>query len=88
MIADPHRTNAPGVRVPKCPVAVTDQVSRRFVPGKRFCDLPRDPLGGRIRGDAYPGQLSAAMLEDHQSIEQLERDIRTMNKSIEAIPAE
>jgi len=31
-----------------CAVAVANQVTRRFVPGKGIGHLARDPLGGRI----------------------------------------
>jgi hypothetical protein len=48
-IADPHCTNASGVRGTECAVAVPNQVTQRFVPGKGISHLSRDPLGGRER---------------------------------------
>src|ERR1700693_5296401 len=52
VISDPHCTNAAGVRWTECAVAVANQVTRRFVPGKCVRHLTCDPLGGRIGGDA------------------------------------
>jgi hypothetical protein len=52
MIADPHCPNAMGVGWTECSVAVTNQVTRRFVPGKRVSHLPSDPLGTWIGSDA------------------------------------
>src|ERR1019366_1793626 len=62
MIADPHCTNAAGVRWTKCAVAVANQVTRRFVPGKRASHLNRDPLGGRIvrHSDAHQSPSGVA----------------------------
>jgi len=44
--------NAPGIGWTEGPVAVANQVTRRFVPGKRVRHLTCDPLGGRIGSDA------------------------------------
>src|ERR1700674_2049646 len=52
VISDPHCTNAAGVRKTEDPVAVANQVTRRFIPGKRVRHLPSNPLGGRIGSDA------------------------------------
>src|ERR1700693_3252713 len=52
VISDPHGTNAAGVCRTECAVAVANQVTRRFVPGKCARHLTCDPLGGRIGGDA------------------------------------
>jgi transposase-like protein len=52
MIADPHGLNAPGGGWAKCPVAVTQQVTRRLIPRESISHLSGDPLGGRIAGDA------------------------------------
>src|SRR6266478_8398373 len=35
VISDPHCTNAAGIRRTECAVRVANQVTRRFVPGKR-----------------------------------------------------
>ena len=39
VISDPHCTNAAGVRWTECAVAVANQVTRRFVPGKGIAPL-------------------------------------------------
>ena len=49
MIADPHRPNAMGV---EGTVAIANQMTRRFIPGKSISHLPSDPLGSRIGSDA------------------------------------
>src|SRR5215472_1090190 len=56
MIANAHRTNAPGVRGPERSVAVTEQMARRFVPWKGFGHLACDPLCLWIGGDGDPDQ--------------------------------
>ena len=45
VISDPHCTNAAGVSRTECAVAVANQVTRRFVPGKGIRHLARDPFG-------------------------------------------
>ena len=45
-----------------------------FVPRECFRDLTSDPLSGRIGGHAYPDQPPARVAENHQTIQQLERD--------------
>src|SRR6202040_630718 len=52
MITDPHCPNAMCVGWAERPVAVANQVTRRFIPGKRVRHLTCDPLGGRIGSDA------------------------------------
>src|SRR5882672_9115655 len=74
MIADPHSPNAMGVGWAEGPVAVANQVTRRFVPGKRVRHLPSDPLGGRIGSDADCYEPPTGVTQDHQAVEQLERD--------------
>ena len=46
----------------------------RFVPGKGFSYLTGDPLGRRIGGHADPNKFPSQMTDDHEAIEQLERD--------------
>ena len=48
VISDPYCTNAPGVTRIESAVAVANQVTRRFVPGKGIGHLARDPAGGQI----------------------------------------
>jgi hypothetical protein len=74
VISDPHRTNATGVRLTECPVAVANQVTRRFVPGKRVSYLTGDPLGGRIWGHADGNQPPSGVTKNDQAVEQLEGD--------------
>jgi hypothetical protein len=44
MIADSHRMNAPAVCRPERRVIATDQMTRRFIPGKSFGHRARDPF--------------------------------------------
>src|SRR6202043_4292263 len=74
MVADPHCPNAMGVGWAEGPVTVTNQVMRRFIPGKSVGHLTSDPLGSRIGSDADHDQSPAGMTQDHQAVEQLERD--------------
>src|SRR3984957_21315684 len=74
MIADPHCPNAMSVGWAEGPVAVANQVTRRFVPGKRVRPLTCDPFGGRIGSDADCYEPPAGVAQDHQAVEQLERD--------------
>jgi len=55
-------------------VAVADYQPRSFVPGKGFCDLPGNPLGRRMRCHANCDWPSAAVVKNHQAIEELEPD--------------
>jgi hypothetical protein len=72
VISDSHCTNAADVRRTECPVAVANQVTRRFVPGKRVRHLTRDPLAGRIVRHADAHQSPAGVTKNDQAVEQLE----------------
>ena len=74
MIADPIARIAMGVGSDEAPVAVTNQVTWRFIPGERVSHLPSAPLGIWIGSDADRDQPPARVTQDHQAIEQLERD--------------
>ena len=74
MIADPHCPNAAGVGWAERAVTVAKQMTWRFVPGKGVSHLPSDPLGSRIVRHADADQPPASVTQDHQAIEQLERD--------------
>src|SRR5208337_475137 len=63
-----------GVGWAEGPVAVTNQMTWRFIPGESVCHLPCDPLLSRISSDADRDQLPAGVMQDHQAVEQLERD--------------
>jgi len=74
MVADAHRMDAPEVRRPERTVAVAEQMPWRFIPGKGFGHLVRNPLAGRISGHGDPDQPPSRMAKNHQTIEQLEGD--------------
>src|SRR5437660_11653897 len=74
MIADPYCPNAMGVGWSEGPVAVANQMTWRFVPGEGVSHLTSDPLGGRIGSDADCYETLAGVTQDHQAVEQLERD--------------
>jgi hypothetical protein len=46
----------------------------RFIPGESVSYLPSDPLGSRIGSDADRDYPPAGVTQDHQAVEQLERD--------------
>src|ERR1700730_3558301 len=58
------------------PVAIADQVARRFLPRESFCDLARNPFRGRMCCDVDPDEISAAKPDDDEGIEQVEADRR------------
>src|SRR5215469_14385987 len=74
MVADPHCPNATGVGWAEGPVTVTKQMTRRFIPGESVRHLPSDPLGSRIARHADAYQPPSGVTQDHQAVEQLERD--------------
>jgi hypothetical protein len=53
-VADAHGSNAPGKCPSIDPVAITNEVGRHLVPAAGLVDLPGDPLGSWMRGDAKP----------------------------------
>jgi|SRR5208282_4877415 len=71
-----HRPFASGdqkcPRWTECSVAVANQVTRRFVPGKGVSHLTCDPLGGRIVRHADADQSPSGVAKNRQEIEQLE----------------
>src|SRR5208282_5937718 len=56
----------------ECVVAVVDQMTRRFVPGKGISHLSREPFGGRIVRHADAHQSPSGVAPNYQAIEQLE----------------
>src|SRR6478672_4740058 len=56
------------------PVAIADQVARRFIPRECFCDLARNPFGRGIWSDVDPDEVPAAEPDDDEGIEQVETD--------------
>src|SRR5208337_1147183 len=63
-----------GVGWAEGPVAVTNQMTWRFIPRESVSYLPSDPLLSRIGSDADRDQPPAGVTQDHQAVEQLERD--------------
>src|ERR1700742_1100006 len=59
------------------PVAIADQVARRFVPRECFCDPARNPFGRGVWSDVDPDEVSAAEPDDDEGIEQVELEQRT-----------
>ena len=74
MIADAHRVNAMGVSWAEGSIAVANQMTRCFIPREGVGHLPSDPLGSRIGSDADRDHPPAGVTQDHQAVEQLERD--------------
>src|SRR5712692_8101613 len=74
VIADPHCPNASGVCWAEGAVAISNRVTRCFVPGKRVSHLTCDPLGGRVVRHADAHQSPAGVANNDQAIEQLEGD--------------
>ncbi len=63
-----------GVSWAEDPVAVANQMTWRFVPGKGVSHLPGDPLGSRIVSHSNRDESPSGVTQDHQAVEQLERD--------------
>jgi hypothetical protein len=49
VVADSHRTNAAGVGWTECSVAVSNQMTWRFILGQSISDLTRNPVGRNLR---------------------------------------
>jgi hypothetical protein len=49
-------------------ISVTNEVSRRLIPGERLGYLPRNPLSCRISGDIGPDKLSAPEAQDYEPV--------------------
>jgi hypothetical protein len=66
VIADSHRSNAPGVGLTECPVAVAYQVPRSFVPWRVSISAARRlsrSLGNRLSTELVPGELGSRVLK-------------------------
>ena len=87
MITDPHCPNAMGVGWAEGPVAVANQVMRRFVPGKSISQLTCNPLGSRIARHADANQSSPRVAKNDQAVEHLNEIVRTTKRSSEAMPS-
>ena len=67
-VTNAHRSNTPGEWLAIDAVPITNQISRRWVPAARFADLPSDPFGGRMRGDAKPHNSPPVVSDNQQSV--------------------
>src|ERR1017187_3560266 len=76
MITNPHVDDTSSEDFAKCLVIVTDQNSRRRIPGKGFSDLVSQPFGGRMTSDSEPNDPSSPMSEDDKDIKTFEGDRR------------
>ena len=61
MIANAERSKAAGEHMAVAGIAVAEQIVRCPLPAARFRELIGDPLGGRMRRNAKPQDLSPAM---------------------------
>jgi hypothetical protein len=57
-------------------IPVADHVARSLIPRECFCDLARNPFGGRMCCDADPDHLSAIQPHYDVGVEQIEADGR------------
>ena len=55
-------------------IVITEQMAWLGAPGRRLDQLPPDPRRGRVRGDVHVHQLPAAVGDEHQNVERLERE--------------
>src|SRR6202011_3604022 len=55
-------------------IPIADHVARSLIPRECFCDLARNPFGGRMCCDADPDQLSAIQPHYDVGVEQIETD--------------
>jgi hypothetical protein len=63
-------------RNPECSVIVANEVFWCAVPRKRFSDLARQPLGGRVAGHRKPQQLSPLVPKNKKCEQLLKRNRR------------
>ena len=75
-VADTHGREASGCWMAVRGISITDEVSRRLLPGKGLGDLSGDPVGRRVGGDVDPHRLASLKPDNHQAVEQLEADRR------------
>src|ERR1700723_403727 len=75
-IADAYRSESADKNLPTGPVPVTNEIAGSLFPTAGFRDLICYPFCGRMRCDAKPQNMSPAVPDDQQSIEQAKRDCR------------
>ena len=73
---DPHSFNLIHEIFPEDPVAITQQVAGRGVPGKGFAELLRGPLRRGISGDGKVENPAAVVSQHQKHIQDLESDGR------------
>ena len=87
MIANAKRANASDEYVAVTSIPITDQIMRELLPATCRRQLVGELLRRWVCCDAQPEDLSPAMPDNQQPIEQAERDRRDRNRSIAAIPS-
>src|SRR5258708_4503455 len=75
-VANAHRSKSLDEDIAIGLIAIADQIVGSPFPAEVFRNLICHPLGGRMRCDAEPYDLSSAVPHDQQSIEQTKRDCR------------
>src|SRR5262245_29492577 len=80
-VPDPHCSDAGLERDAKCSIIVANDIFRCTVPGKRFDDLARQPLGRRIEGHREP-QQPPPLVPENQKCEQLLKRNRRNHKQV------
>src|ERR1700745_1144915 len=75
-IADAYRSESADKDLTIGPVPVTNEIAGSLFPPACFRDLICDPFCGWMRCDAKPQNMSPAVPQDQQSIEQAKRDCR------------
>src|SRR6266849_3353626 len=73
-VPDAHGARSAGDDAAIDPIAIADEVTRRFIPRKGLRYLTRDPFGRRICCDVDPDEVSAVEPDDDEGIEQIETD--------------
>jgi hypothetical protein len=74
LVADAHGPQSAPNKGTEDPVAITDQIAWRLVPGECFGNLLRDPFGRRVGRHIDPDKLSPRQPDHDKSIEQVKSD--------------
>ena len=69
-VANAHRTQASLEDLAVCAVVVADQGARRAVPRESFCHSIGEPLSARVSRHRRRDQLTRAVMDDNQDVEQ------------------
>jgi hypothetical protein len=76
LVANAHRSKSTDKDLAIGPVPVTNEIARSLFPPACFRDLIGDPFCGRMRCDTKPKNMSSAVPQDQESMEQTKRDCR------------